>query len=159
MIWANCTCRRQRRHYHSAPRDGVGRLEFLLTDVGRSGYPPRMGGDERTEFGTPIPLRGKGFSTANELIEQARDLPAADRPNPWTRLEAVAAAATRVGWLVETLNATPGDVDHLAVSELLAGLATELQAAVWGDLAACEAVRAHRDWHKETEHWHAVMGA
>jgi len=91
-----------------------------------------MAEDERTSYGTPIPLRDNGSGPVS-----------GERPNPWSRLEAVTAARERLGWLGEHLTAEWESVHGALVGVLVDQLAEELHQALWGDLAAVERVR-HR---------------
>lgn len=91
-----------------------------------------MSDRERTEYGTPIPLRGNETGPGEE-----------ERPNPWSRLEAVSAVRERLGWLAEHLTGDWEVVGGADVGVLVDQLADELHTALWGSLVDVERVR-HR---------------
>lgn len=91
--------------------------------VSGPGYPSRMPGDERTDFGTPIPLRDNGSGV---------------RPNPWSRLEAVDVVYQRLRVLAQLTASTAGPPDEAGLAGVLEALSNDLRGAIWGSLADVE---------------------
>ena len=134
---------------------------------GGCAYPPVVGEqqrsgdgarqpDEPTDFSTPIPLRGNR-SVARELASQAAQY-AAERPNPWTRLETANEVLGHLDQLVHELGRRWEEgADRYAVVSILALEAGHLRAALWGDVAACDAVRALPPMPFVVEGWRRLL--
>ena len=132
--------------YHRPPRRPRGDGHERVTGVGGFGYAPPMPEGERTEYSTPIPLR------RNES-----EMGDGERPNPWSRLEAISSARERLGWLAEHLIAEYDLVAGTDVGVLIDQVAEELHTSLWGDLAAVERVR-HRTPRRQLEAtWDAAL--
>lgn len=85
---------------------------------------------ERSEFATPIPLRDK-----------PNGLPEGERPNPWSRLEAVGAIQRRLRRLRHLLVQAADPPDPAALADALDELEAQLGRALNGDLEAVTALR------------------
>ena len=107
-----------------------------------------MSFEDPTDFSTPIPLRGNETRPGE-----------GERPNPWSRLEAVSSVRERLGWLAAELLAGAGDMAGAGAGPLVDALADELHEALWGDLAAVERVRRRIGRHQLVATWSAALGA
>lgn len=105
-----------------------------------------MADEERTAYSTPIPLR-ENESGPGE----------GERPNPWSRLEAISAARERLGWLGEFLISDWDQVAGADIGVLVDQVAEELHQALWGPLDAVERVRHRRPRAVLEATWTAVL--
>ena len=105
-----------------------------------------MESTDGTQFDRPIPLRGNGSGAEPE------------RPNPWSRLEAVSAARERLGWLAEHVTEHWYEgISGLGAARLMDELAEEVHQALWGDLAAVERVRHRRPRAQLIAVWDPIL--
>jgi hypothetical protein len=99
-----------------------------------------------TQFDRPIPLRDKGSEPPEE-----------ERPNPWSRLEAVSSVRERLGWLAEHLIGEWEVVAGADVGQVIDQLADELHTALWGPLGAVDRVRHRVPQRQQLATWDAKL--